>query len=98
MRHQYGTSLISGDGVVGADTDDIRWLTYAEIGRARGISTASANRLAFRRKWRRQTGNDGIARVAVPRQRFSHVLIKAMMPGMTIGMMTGMISPMLSGR
>jgi chromosome segregation ATPase len=66
MRHQYGTSLISGDGVVGADTDDIRWLTYAELGRARGISTASANRLAFRRKWRRQTGNDGIARVAVP--------------------------------
>ncbi len=47
-------------------TDDIRWMTYAELGRARGISTASATRLAFRRKWRRQAGNDGIARVAVP--------------------------------
>jgi hypothetical protein len=59
-------SLISGDGVMDADTDDIRWLTYAELGQARGISTASATRLAFRRKWRRQVGNDGTARVAVP--------------------------------
>ena len=43
-----------------------RWLTYAELGQVRGISTASATRLAFRRKWRRQPGNDGIVRVAVP--------------------------------
>jgi hypothetical protein len=49
-----------------ADTGDIRWMTYAELGQTRGISTASATRLAFRRKWRRQPGNDGIARVAVP--------------------------------
>ena len=49
-----------------ADTGDFRWMTYAELGRARGISTASATRLAFRRKWRRQGGNDGVARVAVP--------------------------------
>jgi hypothetical protein len=48
------------------DRGDIRWLTYAELGQARGISTASATRLAFRRKWRRQPGNDGIVRVAVP--------------------------------
>jgi chromosome segregation ATPase len=48
------------------DTDDIMWLSYAELGKARGISTASATRLAFRRKWRRQHGNDGSARVAVP--------------------------------
>ena len=46
--------------------DDVRWMPYAELGQARGISTASATRLAFRRKWRRQGGNDGIARVAVP--------------------------------
>jgi chromosome segregation ATPase len=52
--------------VMDADTDDVRWMTYAELGHARGISTASATRLAFRRKWRRQGGNDGIARVAVP--------------------------------
>lgn len=49
-----------------ADTDDVRWLTYVELGQVRGISTSSATRLAFRRKWRRQPGNDGIARVAVP--------------------------------
>jgi hypothetical protein len=46
--------------------DDLRWLSYDELGQARGISTASAIRLAFRRKWRRQDGNDGTVRVAVP--------------------------------
>jgi hypothetical protein len=45
---------------------ETRWMTYAELGRARGISTASATRLAFRRRWPRQAGNDGTARVAVP--------------------------------
>ncbi len=48
------------------DETDVRWMTYAELGRARGISTASATRLAFRRKWQRVAGNDGSARVAVP--------------------------------
>jgi hypothetical protein len=47
----------------GADT---RWMSYAELGQARGINPASAKRLALRRKWRRQAGNDGTARVAVP--------------------------------
>jgi hypothetical protein len=51
---------------MGDDGGDIRWLTYAELGQARGISTASATRLAFRRKWRRQGGNNRIVRVAVP--------------------------------
>jgi hypothetical protein len=46
--------------------DDLRWLSYRELGQARGLSTASAIRLAFRRKWRRQDGNDGTVRVAVP--------------------------------
>jgi hypothetical protein len=46
--------------------DDVRWLSYGELGQARGISTASAIRLVFRRKWRRQDGNDGTVRVAVP--------------------------------
>jgi hypothetical protein len=49
-----------------SDQGDVRWMTYAELGRVRGISTASATRLAFRRKWQRQGGNDGTARVAVP--------------------------------
>jgi hypothetical protein len=46
--------------------DDFRWLGYGELGQVRGISTASAIRLAFRRKWRHQDGNDGTVRVAVP--------------------------------
>ena len=50
----------------GDDGEDARWMTYAELGLARGINTASAKRLAARRKWRRQPGNDGTARVAVP--------------------------------
>jgi DNA repair exonuclease SbcCD ATPase subunit len=50
----------------GEERDDARWMTYAELGQARGINTASAKRLAARRKWRRQPGNDGTARVAVP--------------------------------
>src|SRR3954466_5677693 len=49
-----------------SDTDDITWMTYVDLGRARGISTASAKRLAIRRRWRRHQGNDGTARVAVP--------------------------------
>jgi hypothetical protein len=47
-------------------TPPIRWMTCRELAEARGITTASATRLAFRRKWRRQRGNDGNARVAVP--------------------------------
>jgi hypothetical protein len=46
--------------------DDVRWLSYGELGQARGISTAAAIRLVFRRKWRRQDGNDGTVKVAVP--------------------------------
>jgi hypothetical protein len=46
--------------------DDVRWMTYAELAEARGISKASAARLVMRRKWTRRRGNDGGARVAVP--------------------------------
>jgi hypothetical protein len=46
--------------------DDFRWLSYDEIGQACGISTASAIRLAFGRKWLRREGNDGTVKVAVP--------------------------------
>jgi hypothetical protein len=47
-------------------TSDVTWMSYADLGRARGISAASAKRLAIRRHWRRHQGNDGTARVAVP--------------------------------
>jgi hypothetical protein len=51
---------------MGDEPDDARWMTYRELAQARGISPASATRLAFRKKWRRQKGNDGIARALVP--------------------------------
>jgi hypothetical protein len=55
-----GLRLIHDEG------SDIKWMSYLEISDARGISVASAKRLTLRRKWRRQAGNDGTARVAVP--------------------------------
>jgi hypothetical protein len=43
-----------------------RWLTYGEIAASRGTSRIAAVRLTQRHKWRRQMGNDGLARVLVP--------------------------------
>src|SRR5690348_12964215 len=45
---------------------DVTWMSYAELGRLRGISAASAKRLSNRRRWAKQPGNDGTTRVAVP--------------------------------
>ena len=42
------------------------WLTYGEIAAARGIKRSGAIRLAQRHRWRKQAGNDGLARVLVP--------------------------------
>ena len=53
-------------GDMGDAGDGTRWMTYAELAATRGISKASANRLTFRKKWPRKTGNDNQARVAVP--------------------------------
>jgi hypothetical protein len=53
----------------GADTV---WLTYAELGKARGTNAAAAKRLAMRRRWRRQAGNDGTTRVSVPVSEVRH--------------------------
>ena len=66
-RHLALVSPHDGRGGSMGDTGDgTRWMTYAELAAARGITRSSATRLAFRRGWRRQTGNDGQARVAVP--------------------------------
>ena len=46
--------------------DGTRRMTYAELAQARGISLASARRLARRHAWGRQAGNDGVIRVTVP--------------------------------
>ena len=48
---------------------ETRHLTYAELGEALSISAASAKRLAIRRGWPKQPGNDGKARVCVPAER-----------------------------
>jgi chromosome segregation ATPase len=52
--------------LIGDDGPAIRWMSYAELGSVRGITIASAKRLTIRRRWRRQAGNDGTTRVAVP--------------------------------
>jgi hypothetical protein len=46
--------------------DGARRMTYAELAAVRGISALSAERLVRRKRWPRQTGNDGIVRVLVP--------------------------------
>ena len=51
-------SLAVGDGA--------RRMTYAVLAAVRGISPASAKRLAQRHHWGRQLGNDGVTRVTVP--------------------------------
>ncbi len=48
---------------------DTKLLTYAELGEALGITADSAKRLARRRGWMKQPGNDGRARVSVPVER-----------------------------
>ncbi len=50
----------------GDDTSDGQWVTYGELAKARNIERRAAVRLAQRRRWRRQAGNDGLTRVLVP--------------------------------
>jgi hypothetical protein len=52
--------------IIPAARGDVRRLTYAELAAVRGISRASAERLARRKHWPRQVGNDGVTRVTVP--------------------------------
>lgn len=48
---------------------DVRWLSYREMAAALAIAPKSAQRLAQRRKWPRQPGNDGQVRIGVPVDR-----------------------------
>ena len=48
------------------DGREEQWLSYAELGRVRGIGRESAKKLALREGWRRIPGNDGATRVLVP--------------------------------
>lgn len=47
-------------------TDETRMMTYAEAARLLGIKVDSVMRRARNRKWHKELGNDGLARVAVP--------------------------------
>jgi hypothetical protein len=42
------------------------WMSYEQLADARHIQRGAARRLAQRHRWRRHTGNDGLARVLVP--------------------------------
>lgn len=46
--------------------DPVTWLTYDEIADRLGIERESARTLVKRKRWARQTGNDGKARIGVP--------------------------------
>ena len=43
-----------------------RWVTYAELAKLMDCPSGAARARAVRRRWRRQIGNDGLARVLVP--------------------------------
>lgn len=49
------------------------WMTYAEAAARLGIKPESVKRRARSRKWPRRVGNDGAARVLVPRERLDGV-------------------------
>src|SRR5215469_4042245 len=57
------------DTEAGGDRDptDGVWMTKAQLAAVRRISVASADRLIRRQGWRKHPGNDGRARVLVPR-------------------------------
>lgn len=49
------------------DDPDIIWMTYDEAARVLQIKPDSVRRRAASRKWPKQLGNDGMARVGIPR-------------------------------
>ena len=51
--------------------DETKWVTYDELAAALGIAPDSARRLVARKRWPRQTGNDGRARIEVPVERLT---------------------------
>jgi hypothetical protein len=51
-------------------SEDVRWLTYDEVASELAITRESARQLAIRKRWARQKGNDGKARIGVPEDEF----------------------------
>src|SRR4051812_12293979 len=52
-------------------TEDVRLLTYNEIASTFGITRESARQLVIRKRWGRQKGNHGKARIEVPEDAIS---------------------------
>lgn len=46
--------------------DDVQMMTYAEAATALGVQIDSIKRRARNRRWKREKGNDGLVRIAVP--------------------------------
>ena len=65
---RYPPSMPLSDPPTGGSMagDDIQWMTYAELAETLGIGADSARNLVRRKRWARQTGNDGLARIGVP--------------------------------
>jgi hypothetical protein len=59
-----------------SDPPETELLTYAELGERLGISTEGARTRAKRMRWPRYVGNDGLARVRVPRFDPGQVLVQ----------------------
>jgi len=55
---------MAANGMEGNPTTE--WLTYAEAGERLNVSPEAIRARAIRGHWRRQVGNDGLARVTVP--------------------------------
>jgi hypothetical protein len=51
--------------------DAVEWLTYTELADRLGLTRGSARNLVQRRRWARQIGNDGQARIGVPAEELA---------------------------
>ena len=54
--------------------DQTRMMTYAEAAQLLGIKVESVMRRARNRKWHKELGNDGLARIAVPLRSFRRMI------------------------
>lgn len=58
--------MAEDSGAGGGTGGGVRWETYPDGARLLGMKVESFRRLALRKGWRRNPGNDGMARVAIP--------------------------------
>jgi len=53
-------------GMFGMGDSTTQWMTYAEAGERLGVSAEAVRQRVIRGHWRRQVGNDGLARIILP--------------------------------